>query len=114
VASDFRHLDAYRCSIALAHEVHSAVERWPLLDRQTVGPQLIRSVTSIGANIAEASGRWHEQDRRRLLWIARGSLHETEHWITYAEERGLLDRGTSDRITDIARPLNGLIKRRRS
>jgi four helix bundle protein len=114
VASEFRDLDAYRRAVALAHQLHSAVERWPPLDRQTVGPQLIRALTSIGANTAEASGRWHEQDRRRFLWIARGSLHETEHWIIYAEEPGLLERGTSDRIAEIAKPLNGLIKRRRS
>jgi four helix bundle protein len=69
-----------------------------LVDRQSIGPQLIRATTSVGANIAEASGRWHEQDRRRFLWIARSSLHETEHWITCAEERGLPERGTSDRI----------------
>jgi four helix bundle protein len=75
---------------------------------------LIRAADSVGANIAEANGRWHEADRRRLLWVARGSLHETEHWILCAEERGLLERGTAERIEDIARPLNGLIKKRRS
>ena len=114
VASEFRQLDAYRRSVAIAHELHSAIERWPRLDRQTVGPQLIRAATSVGANIAEASGRWHEQDRRRILWIARGSLLETEHWIAYAEERGLLARGTSDRVDEIARPLNGLINKQRN
>src|SRR5256885_6779332 len=114
VASEFRRLDAYQRAVALAHEVHSAVERWPLLDRQTVGPQLIRAATSVAANIAEASGRWHDPDSRRLLWIARGSLHETEFWITYAEKRGLLESGTSNRIPEIARPLSGLIRRRRS
>ena len=98
--------------MALAHEVHSAVERWPLLDRKTVGQQLIRSATSVPANIAEAAGRWHDPDSRRLLWIARGSLYETEFWISYAEDRGLLAHGTADRIPTIARPLMGLIRRR--
>jgi four helix bundle protein len=43
--------------------------------------------------------------------IARGSLHETEHWILRANERGLLDKGYLIRVDEIARTLNGLIKR---
>jgi four helix bundle protein len=111
VASNFRRLLVYERSVALAHEVHAAVEHWPVLDRKTVGPQVIRAATSVGANIAEASGRWHKRDRRQLLFIARGSLREAEHWIAYSEQRGLLARGTSDRVEEIARMLDGLIKR---
>jgi four helix bundle protein len=114
VASGFRDLAAYRLAFSLALELRNAVEHWPLLDRQTAGPQLIRAATSVCANIAEASGRWHERDRRRFLWIARGSLHETEHWIAYAEARGLLASGTSKQIPEIARTLNGLIRRQRT
>jgi four helix bundle protein len=110
--SQFRDLLAYRRSAELAQEVHSAVEHWPLLDRKTVGPQLIRAATSVGANIAEATGRWHQRDQRRFLFIARGSLFETEHWIVYCEQRGLLAHGTSNRVDEIARLLNGLITKR--
>jgi four helix bundle protein len=52
MASNFRRLAAYELAVALAHELHAAVESWPLLDRKTVGEQLIRSATSVGANIA--------------------------------------------------------------
>ncbi|HKN93955.1 MAG TPA: four helix bundle protein [Thermoleophilaceae bacterium] len=110
--SNFQQLIAYQRSVELAHELHTAVEYWPLLDRKTVGPQLIRSATSVGANIAEASGRWHERDRRQFLRIARGSLLETEHWVTYSERRGLLAHGTSTRVDEVARLLNGLIRKR--
>jgi four helix bundle protein len=112
VPSKFRELRVYQQAIALAHELHSAVEHWPLLDRRTVGLQLIRAATSVGANIAEATGRWHEKDRRHLLVVSRGSLYETEHWIAYCEQRGLIARGTADRTDEINRMLNGLIERR--
>ena len=44
------------------------------------------------------------------LIIARGSLHETEHWLVRAEARGPLPRGISKRVDEVARALNGLIK----
>ncbi|HEY2603805.1 MAG TPA: four helix bundle protein [Thermoleophilaceae bacterium] len=111
MSSNFRRLVAYQRAAELASELHTAVQRWPLLERKTIGEQLIRSATSVAANIAEASGRWHGPDRRQLLLIARGSLRETEHWIAYAETRGLLAPGTADRTEDIARPLSGLIRK---
>ena len=73
--------------------------------------QLLRSADSVGANIAEAKGRWHIPDRRRFLFVARGSLYETEHWILRAEKRGLLETGFAARLEEVARALNGLIRR---
>jgi len=70
----------------------------------------VRAADSVGANIAEARGRWHRPDQRRLLYVARGSLHELEHWAELALERGLLPAETSRAIPELARTLNGLIK----
>ena len=112
VRSEFRDLVAYRCAVELADDLHERVARWESHDRWSLGLQLVRAVDSIGANIAEATGRWHQQDQRRLLFVARGSLFETEHWITTAETRGLLPAGTSARLTVIARALSGLISKR--
>jgi four helix bundle protein len=107
----FRELDAYRRAVDLANEVFELCARWESFERWTVGVQLVRAADSVAANIAEATGRWHGPDRRRLLFIARGSLNETEHWLLISEERGLLPRGYSARISEIGRPLSGLIKR---
>ena len=85
---------------------------WGSFERWTIGLQLIRAADSIGANIAEASGRWHVADSRRLLFIARGSLYETEHWLLRAEARELLSQGDlRERLDEIGRALNGLIRR---
>jgi four helix bundle protein len=98
----------------LASELHAAVPSWPKLERYVIGWQLLRAAHSVGANIAEATGRWHVNDRGRFLLIARGSLYETEHWLITAESQGLLARGTAQRVDEIARVLNGLIKKERS
>jgi four helix bundle protein len=111
MTTTFKDLDAYRRAVALADELYEISVGWDKFDLWTTGVQLVRAADSVGANIAEATGRWHTPDRRRLLYIARGSLSETEHWVLCAEQRGLLQEGWSERLSDIRRPLNGLIKR---
>jgi four helix bundle protein len=97
--------------VELADDVHRSVRRWPVSEQHTLGSQAIRAADSVGANIAEASGRWHTADKRRLLLIARGSLMELEHWLLTAEQRGLVELGTAARVDHVAKPLNGLISR---
>src|SRR4051794_18461315 len=108
--SRFRSLTAWRLSVELADELHGLIARWPQFDRASVGLQLVRSADSIGANIAEAAGRWSAADKRRFLLIARGSLYETEHWIDRARSRGLISEDLDDRLAEIARALNGMVK----
>jgi len=111
--SNFRSLVAYRAARSLARNAHASVRRWGKFDQWTVGIQLVRAADSIGANIAEAMGRFHLADQRRLLLFARGSLYETEHWIQCAAERGLLDAGEFEAaLSEAARTLSGLIAKR--
>ena len=84
---------------------------WPSFERWTIGVQLVRAADSIAANIAEASGRWHEADKRRLLVIARGSLYETQHWLARAEARGLGTGRQEPKLAQVGRMLSGLIRR---
>ncbi len=45
-----------------------------------MGTQIIRSADSVCANIAEGRGRHSDQDNRRFVKFARGSLYETVNW----------------------------------
>jgi four helix bundle protein len=110
VASRYRELKAYRVAVDIARDVRADVLTWESFDRWTLGRQLTRAAESVGANIAEAEGRWHAGDRRKLLLTARGSLYETEHWIARAKDSELRCRVTADRISEAARLLNGMIK----
>lgn len=110
--SAFRDLVAYRLAAALANDLYEVVSGWPRLPLWSVGVQMVRAADSVAANIAEAEGRFNWADRRRFLLIARGSLYETEHWLLQAEQRKLLPEGSSERIEEIAKTLNGLVKRR--
>ena len=109
--SEFRDLAAYQRSVALASDLRREIRPWSRFDRWSIGIQLIRAVDSVGANIAEASGRLHALDRRRFLLNARGSLREAEHWLVTAEQAGLLGPEALERLEGVAQPLAGLIKR---
>ena len=81
-------------------------------DRWDMGRQLVRAADSIGANIAEATGRWTQPDARRFLLIARGSLNETRHWVLRAQARGLVRDEYDELLKETGMTLNGLIRRR--
>jgi four helix bundle protein len=108
--SNFRDLEAYRLSAAMASELRAIVARWESFDRWSIGIQLVRAAGSVGANIAEGSGRWHRLDQRRFAFNARGSLRETEHWVLLAQRGGLLAPDWTARVDEAARSLSGLIR----
>lgn len=88
----FEKLQAYQLSEKLSDVIWVFVVSWDVLAKDTVGKQLIRAADSVGANIAEGSGRGSYQDNRRFVKIARGSLYEVRHWLRRAYSRGLLDQ----------------------
>jgi four helix bundle protein len=112
--SDFRELRTYQLSVRVADSVRDAVVLWPSVDRWTLGVQLIRAADSVGANIAEAYGRFSAADQRRMLYVARGSAFETEYWIARARARALPLPDRADQVSEVARALNGLIRAHRA
>ena len=103
--TNFENLRVYALAEQLADEIWGIVRRWDALPRDTVGKQLIRAADSIGANIAEGSGRGAVRDYRRFLRIARGSLCETQHWLRRAYRRQLLTPKQTERLKNVLDPL---------
>jgi four helix bundle protein len=87
---NFENLRVYQLAEQLANEIWEIVKSWQYFAKDTVGKQLIRSADSIGANIAEGSGRYNSKDNQRFIKIARGSLYETIHWLRLAYYRKLV------------------------
>lgn len=87
----FEDLQVYQLAETLADDVWRIVIAWDAFARDTVGKQIVKAADSIGANIAEGTGRGSYQDNRRFIRIARGSLYETRHWLRRAYKRKLLD-----------------------
>ncbi len=88
----FENLQVYRLSEDLADLIWEVVIKWNSLAQDTVGKQLIKAADSIGANIAEGTGRGSFADNKRFAKIARGSLFEVKHWLRRAYRRKLLSK----------------------
>lgn len=103
-------LHVLQAAEALADEIWQEVSSWDKFSQDVVGKQLARAADSVGANIAEAYGRYHYGDKLQFLYYARGSLFETKYWINRTLSRKLIkEERISDyiqRITNIARKLN--------
>jgi len=85
----FEDLQVSQLAETLADDVWSIVIAWDAFARDTVGKQIVKAADSIGANIAEGTGRGSYQDNRRFIRIARGSLYETRHWLRRVQAKAL-------------------------
>ncbi|MCA9215427.1 MAG: four helix bundle protein [Planctomycetales bacterium] len=110
----FEELRVYQAAEEISDMISEIVARWRQIEMDTVGKQIVRSADSIGANIAEGTGRGSYQDNRRFVKIARGSLYETRHWLRRAYARKLLTPDDIDRlkplIDRLAPQLNAYLK----
>lgn len=98
-------ITAYKVGKTLSNEVWGEVSKWDILAKKTVGEQLIRSMDSVSANIAEGFGRFHKKDKIKFYYNARASLFESAHWINLASERELISRTLHSRWLDMLRKL---------
>ena len=109
----FEDLRVFQMAEKLCDDIWEIVEKWNYFEKNTVGKQLVKAADSIGANIAEGSGRGYPNDNKRFIKIARGSLNETKFWLRRASKRNLLDQNQSERLTttldELAPTLNAFL-----
>ena len=112
--TNFEKLQVYQLSEKIADSIWNIVIGWNSLATDTVGKQMIRSADSIGANIAEGSGRGSLQDNRRFVRMARGSLYETIHWLRRSYMRKLLSQAEVKKlrllIEELSPKLNAFLR----
>ena len=103
--TNFENLRVYQLSEEISDLIWEIVIKWKRLAQDTVGKQLINSADSVGANIAEGTGRGSYADNRRFARIARGSLFEVKHWLRRAYRRDLL---SDDEVSKLQNLINEL------
>ncbi len=112
--TNFEKLRVYRLAEDLSDKIWDIVLEWDSFARDTVGKQIVRSADSIGANIAEGTGRGSFQDNKHFAGIVRGSLNETQHFLRRALRRKLLSAADVKKlkpmVDNLAPQLNSYIK----
>lgn len=87
---------------------------WEYFPKETVGKQLVKAADSIGANIAEGTGRGMPKDNQRFIRIARGSYNETKYWLRRAFKRNMVDEVQAENlnkiIDDLGPSINAYLK----
>ncbi len=83
---NFKNLTVYEESKKLALNMYRLTSKFPDNERFGIVQQLRRATTSIGANIAEGTGRGSNSDFLRFLYHSMGSLKEVEHFLLIAKE----------------------------
>ena|SRR5208282_3187136 len=79
-----RDLVVWQKGMDLAVQVYRLTSQFPRSEMYRLTAQLTRAVASVPANIAEGSARGSRRDYANFLAIAKGSLMETETFLTLA------------------------------
>src|ERR1051326_424095 len=84
-------LEVFNISLRLAMDIFVLSKSFPKEERYSLTDQLVRSARSVSANIAEGWGkRIYENEFKKHLIYAMGSLEETKAWILFAKECGYI------------------------
>jgi len=98
----------------LAVMVYQVTKKFPQSELYGLVSQLRRAVTSVPANIAEGSSRASKKEYLHFLYIARGSMAETEYFLHLSRRLGYISgseyEGLDSARNQAASTLQGLIK----
>lgn len=95
----YRDLIVWQKAHGLARMVLKAARGFPRTDEaRIVKSQLIRSATSVPANIAEGFGGNKGKVFQNSLTIARREAGETDYWVLLSFEEGYMDEKTHEEL----------------
>jgi four helix bundle protein len=108
-------LEVYRLARKLSAIGWVIYKRLTFQEKKVWGDQMISSIDSVGANIAEGYARFHYSDKSRFYYISRASLSEgVEHWIDLGYEREIVLTAEFEESTELKTTiqikLNNMIK----
>ena len=110
---ELEELRVYQQSMELGEKVWILVQQWDWFSKDTIGKQMVRAVDSVAANLSEGFGRYHYREAIHFSYYSRGSLYETQSWLTKASNRKLISEEDFNifmkEIKDIGVKLNNYI-----
>jgi four helix bundle protein len=103
-------LEIFNISYKLAMDIFSNSRNFPKAETYSLTDQITRSSRSIAANIAEGWGkRIYENEFKKHLIYAMGSLEETKVWLLFSKDCGYLSIETFEAFNKICDELGAKI-----
>ena len=100
---ELKNIEVYQLSRKLSSIAWEIFCRMDFIDKKHMGDQFLRSVDSIGANIAEGYGRFHYLDKVRFYYNSRASHYEAfTHWLELLSEREKISKVEFESISATA------------
>ena len=97
-------LEVFNISYKLAMEIFSVTRSFPKEERYSLTDQIVRSSRSVAALVAEGWGRRsYENEFKKYLVYAMGSLEETKVWLFFSRDCGYI---TPDKYTELEKLLD--------
>jgi four helix bundle protein len=93
---DYTKIEAWRLADDLTVNVYARTRRFPKEERYGLTSQVRRASYSVPSNIVEGASRESKRDYLHFLYIARGSLSETQYFIHLARRLGYLGEEESE------------------
>lgn len=112
---DFKDLVVWQKAHQLTLALYQRTARFPREELFGLTSQIRRCSASIGANLAEGSGRKGHAEFHRFLQVAAGSANELEYHLILSRDLGLLNpeehESFKDRVVEVRKMLASLINR---
>jgi four helix bundle protein len=87
---NYEDLEVWQRAHALSVQLYRITEGFPRTEMFGLTSQIRRAAGSIGANLAEGSGRWGDVELARFVRIAMGSASELQAHLRLARDLGFL------------------------
>ena len=112
--ADFMRLKVWQNAHSLALLAYRLTAAFTPAERFSLTGQVRRAAVSIGANIAEACGRFHKADQARFILIAKGSAKEVRSHLMIARDLGFMSadeqQSADAQLVQIERMLSALLR----
>ena len=111
---DYRRIIAWQKADDLTVLVYEETKKFPKDEAYALTSQIRRAAYSVAANIVEGASRNSLKDYLHFLYVARGSLAETDYFIHLSKRLKYLDDAShvllASAADETARVLTGLIQ----
>ena len=111
---NYKNIGAWQRADELTIQIYATTRTFPWEEIFGLTHQIRKSVVSVAANIAEGAARESKREYLHFLYIARGSLAETEYFLHLSHKLGYLSKPEFDSLSLMCNAafgtLAGLIK----